>query len=78
MATYKFKVGNIDKTLPIVKKTIILKERCKKCEQNTVLKVEITANERQIVVAEFKGECGNKKCKATISYMTTVNMPRKV
>lgn len=78
MSTYKFTVANIDKTLPTVKKTVILKEKCDKCTQYTSLKVEITANERQVVVAQFKGACGNKKCKAPMAFMTTVNMPRKI
>ena len=78
MSTYKFTVANIDKTLPTVKKTVILKELCNKCDQYTAMKVEILANELQVVVAQFKAQCGNKKCKAPMSFMTTVKMPRKI
>lgn len=76
--TSKFRAIGIDKRLPIVSKTIFVREYCEKCGQYTQDKVEIIANELSSVMASFDLVCGNKKCKAKLKHMVTIVMPKKI
>lgn len=75
MSTYKMRQSNIDASVPIVKKTFIVRTTCDVCRQITALKIEATGNRYAILAGELHGKCANKKCKKPIQFVFTQNMP---
>lgn len=77
MSTYKFRASGIRENEPTVKKTVILRTTCDKCNQDTLMKAEFTSNAEEVLIGDLKANCGNKKCKATISFNFMITMPKK-
>lgn len=77
MASNDVRAANIDKSLPIVTKTVIIGEKCDSCGQKTQGEFKFTANAGAILADTRTFDCGNSKCNAKITSINTIRMPLK-
>lgn len=77
MATFRIKASNINKSLPVVKKTVFLSGQCNVCRQTSKAKVEFTANELEVAAYDQTFDCARRvPCKGKVNISGVITMPK--